>query len=76
MANILIISSNLKNWDKNSGGVERTATLAEALVGHDVTFLCFAWDTSSEVKKINNTKFLYSLFCKKEGVLINLEINN
>jgi glycosyltransferase involved in cell wall biosynthesis len=59
MANILIISSNLKNWDKNSGGVERTATLAEALTGHDVTFLCFAWDSSSEVKKINsNIKFI------------------
>jgi glycosyltransferase involved in cell wall biosynthesis len=59
MANILIVSSNLKNWDKNSGGVERTATLAEALVGHNVTFLCFAWDQSSEVKKItNNIKFI------------------
>jgi glycosyltransferase involved in cell wall biosynthesis len=59
MANILIVSSNLKNWDKNSGGVERTATLAEALVGHNVTFLCFAWDQSSEVKKItNNIKFV------------------
>jgi hypothetical protein len=59
MANILIISSNLKNWDKNSGGVERTATLAEALVGHDVTFLCFSWDQSSEIKKIgNNIKFI------------------
>jgi glycosyltransferase involved in cell wall biosynthesis len=59
MANILIISSNLKNWDKNSGGVERTATLAEALIGHEVTFLCFAWDSSSEIKKIsNNIKFI------------------
>jgi glycosyltransferase involved in cell wall biosynthesis len=59
MANILIISSNLKNWDKNSGGVERTATLAEALIDHNVTFLCFAWDSSSEVKKINsNIKFI------------------
>ena len=59
MANILIISGNLKNWDKNSGGVERTATLAEALVGHDVTFLCFSWDQSSEIKKVaNNIKFI------------------
>jgi hypothetical protein len=59
MANILIISSNLKNWNKNSGGVERTATLAEALVNHNVTFLCFAWDSSSEIKKINNNiKFI------------------
>ena len=59
MANILIISSNLKNWEKNSGGVERTATLAEALVGHNVTFLCFAWNSESEVKRINeNIKFI------------------
>lgn len=59
MANILIISSNLKQWDKNSGGVERTATLAEALTGHDVTFLCFAWDPNPEVKKIgDNIKFI------------------
>ena len=53
MANILIISSNLKNWEKNSGGVERTATLAEALIDHNVTFLCFAWSSESEVKRIN-----------------------
>jgi glycosyltransferase involved in cell wall biosynthesis len=59
VANILIISSNLKNWEKNSGGVERTATLAEALVGHNVTFLCFAWNSESEVKRINeNIKFI------------------
>jgi len=53
VANILIVSSNLKNWEKNSGGVERTATLAEALVEHNVTFLCFAWNSESEVKRIN-----------------------
>lgn len=53
MANILIVSGNLKNWNKNSGGVERTATLAEALPNHNVTFLCFSWDTSSEIQKIN-----------------------
>jgi glycosyltransferase involved in cell wall biosynthesis len=59
VANILIVSSNLKNWEKNSGGVERTATLAEALVGHSVTFLCFAWNSESEVKRINeNIKFI------------------
>ena len=54
MANILIISSNLTTWEKNSGGVERTATLAEALASHNVTFLCFSWKNDSEVKKINN----------------------
>lgn len=44
MANILIISGNLKDWSKNSGGKERTATLAEALSEHTVTFLSFSWD--------------------------------
>ena len=45
MAKILIISGNLKDWVKNSGGKERTATLAEAVAdaGHDVTFLSFNW---------------------------------
>jgi glycosyltransferase involved in cell wall biosynthesis len=60
MAEILIISSNLSKWDKSlGGGVERTATLAEALTGHNVTFLCFAWTEDSEIKKIgNNIKFV------------------
>jgi glycosyltransferase involved in cell wall biosynthesis len=54
MAEILIISSNLSQWDKNiGGGVERTASLAEALTGHNVTFLSFAWNNQSEIKKIN-----------------------
>ncbi len=43
MAKILIISANLRDWTKNSGGKERTATLAEALSGHEVTFLSFVW---------------------------------
>ena len=55
MAEILIISSNLSKWDKNlGGGVERTATLAEALTDHNVTFLCFSWNPESETKKIND----------------------
>lgn len=59
MANILIVSGNLKNWDKNSGGVERTATLAEAFPGHRVTFLCFSWDSTSESTIVgNNIKFV------------------
>jgi glycosyltransferase involved in cell wall biosynthesis len=53
MAEILIISSNLRKWDKNlGGGVERTATLAEALIDHNVTFLCFSWSSDSETKNI------------------------
>lgn len=47
MAKILIVSGNLKDWSKNSGGKERTATLAEALSEHDVTFLSFAWSEQS-----------------------------
>lgn len=58
MANILIISGNLPSWTKNTGGEERTATLAEALVGHCVTFLCFSWKASSEIKNINNIEFI------------------
>jgi glycosyltransferase involved in cell wall biosynthesis len=55
MAEILIISSNLTSWDKNlGGGVERTATLAESLVGHNVTFLCFSWKSDYETQRINN----------------------
>ncbi len=47
MAKILIVSGNLKDWSKNSGGKERTATLAEALISHEVTFLSFAWGQES-----------------------------
>lgn len=44
MSKILIVSANLKDWTKNSGGKERTATLAEALTDHEITFLSFSWD--------------------------------
>lgn len=54
MSKILIVSGNLSNWEKNSGGVERTATLAEALPGHDVTFLCFSWSKLAEQTTVNN----------------------
>ena len=52
MANILVVSSNLKKWVKNSGGVERTATLAEAFPNHNVTFLTFSWDSEQDVVHI------------------------
>lgn len=59
MKNILIVSGNLKNWTKNSGGVERTATLAEAFPNDNVTFLCFSWDSVSEDRMIaQNIRFL------------------
>lgn len=54
MAKILIISANLRDWTKNSGGKERTATLAEALYEHDVTFLSFAWDGKEINQKVND----------------------
>ncbi len=54
MAKILIVSSNLKDWTKNSGGKERTAVLAEALSDHYVTFLSFSWFNEPINKKINN----------------------
>lgn len=55
MSKILIVSGNLKDWSKNSGGKERTATLAEALSEHDVTFFSFAWGQESINKKISDS---------------------
>jgi glycosyltransferase involved in cell wall biosynthesis len=55
MANILIVSSNLRDWTKSSGGSERTATLAEALKDHKVTFLSFKWDYSESDTIINDS---------------------
>lgn len=44
MSNILVVTANLKDWTKNSGGKERTATLIEALTSHhNVTLLSFSW---------------------------------
>ena len=54
MAKILIISANLKDWTKNSGGKERTATLAEALSEHEVTFLSFSWTGPVINQKVNS----------------------
>lgn len=54
MAKILIVSANLPEWSKNSGGKERTLTLIEALDKHDITFLSFNWNNEFIDKKINN----------------------
>lgn len=54
MSKILIVSGNLRDWSKNSGGKERTATLAEALHNHDVTFFSFAWGQESMNIKLPN----------------------
>lgn len=55
MAKILIISANLRDWTKNSGGKERTATLAEALSAHEVTFLSFVWGGDAFEKQISES---------------------
>jgi len=47
VSKVLIVSGNLRDWSKNSGGKERTATLSEALHKHDVTFFSFAWGQES-----------------------------
>jgi hypothetical protein len=54
MAKILVVSANLPEWSKNSGGKERTATLLEALTNHEVTFLSFNWNNELINKKIGN----------------------
>lgn len=53
MAKILVVSANLRNWTKDSGGKERTATLMEALTEHDITFLSFSWTGEVFEKYIN-----------------------
>jgi len=54
MAKILIVSANLRDWNKNSGGKERTANLIEALSDHDITFLSFSWDGLGFEKRISD----------------------
>lgn len=54
MAKILVVTGNLKDWTKNSGGKERTATLIEALIDHDVTVLSFSIDNKPSQKRISN----------------------
>lgn len=59
MANILVVSSNLRNWTKDSGGKERTATLMEALGEHSITFLSFSW--TGEVFEKHISKNIYQI---------------
>lgn len=55
MSKILIVTANLKDWTKNSGGKERTATLIEALAEqHEVTLLSFSWSNEIIDKVLNN----------------------
>lgn len=81
MAKILIISGNLKDWTKNSGGKERTATLAEALIDHDVTFLSFSWDGPYFTKKLENginhiQPQIESIAIKKYRQMISTKVKN
>jgi glycosyltransferase involved in cell wall biosynthesis len=81
MANILIVSSNLKKWVKNSGGVERTATLAEAFPNDNVTFLTFSWDSQQETNYIapNLTQIVEpteSMAFKKRSFFIRKQAKN
>lgn len=56
MSKILVVTANLKDWTKNSGGKERTATLIEALAEkHDVTLLSFSWSNEPIDKVLDNT---------------------
>lgn len=57
MAKILIISANLKDWNKNSGGKERTATLVEALTEHEIIFLSFSWSGEAFEKRISKNVY-------------------
>lgn len=60
MANILIVNANVGNeWKKDSGGRERTFTLAESLWEHNVTVLVFSWDPGKNIEQIReNLKFV------------------
>ncbi len=55
MAKILIVTANLKDWSKNSGGKERTASLIEALSEHEITLLSFAWGQEPFKKRISES---------------------
>ncbi len=68
MAKILIISANLRDWTKNSGGKERTATLAEALSAHEVTFLSFVWGGDAFEKQISES--IYQIQPEISGVAL------
>ena len=55
MANILIVNANVgSEWNKISGGRERTFTLAESLWEHNVTVLVFTWEPGIKIDKIRD----------------------
>jgi glycosyltransferase involved in cell wall biosynthesis len=55
MANILLVNANVGGeWKKNSGGRERTFTLAESLWEHNVTVLVFSWEPGNKIEQIRD----------------------
>lgn len=61
MANILIVSANLRDWNIDSGGKERTYNLMTSLKDHQVTFLSFTWDGEGFQKQISNNIYQIQL---------------
>jgi len=61
MANILIVSANLRDWNIDSGGKERTYNLMTSLKDHQITFLSFAWDGEGFQKQISNNIYQIQL---------------
>jgi hypothetical protein len=84
MSNILVITANLKDWSKNSGGKERTATLIEALgeAGHSVTVLSFSWNTQGFEKQISKNIYQiepgteYAVYRKYNRLILDQLKNN
>lgn len=82
MSKILIVSANLPEWSKNSGGKERTLTLIESLSKHDVTFLSFNWNNEFIDKQINNNlRYLQprigaSLYKRRKNLINNFVSQN
>lgn len=84
MSRILVVTGNLKDWSKNSGGKERTATLIEALdeAGYSVTLLSFSWDTQGFEKQVSKNIYQiqpgteYNVYRKYKRLILNELKNN
>jgi hypothetical protein len=82
MAKILVVSANLPDWSKNSGGKERTASLLEALTNHQITFLSFNWNNELINKKIgNNITYLQpqigsAMYRRRKNLIANFASTN
>ena len=84
MSRILVVTGNLKDWSKNSGGKERTATLIEALdeAGYSVTLLSFSWDTQGFEKQVSKNIYQiqpgteYNVYRKYNRLILNELKNN